>query len=345
MKALIKTKYIKEIRKLLKGEYIDIYVDSDGGVDITTSKDNVTILVNLICEETEQGDKSILSGLLDCIDDEEFMIHDKLIVAGRTKIHDLYDAKHEKKIELKLDNHVLRISNEELQKGLECVYCVAKTDDRKILKNIYVNENEFVALDGYRMAIRRVNAEAKNEFYIHQNLAKVLTKLKKYTGDVEFFLDGDRTIVYIDGLYIISKKEAEKDIRFVNYRSLIPKDQNKFVKFNKYELKELKDTLRRNIKFGMNANNPLKLRFEKSKSNDIDILKLNFGNELEKTLSCTVKNIEDEFKIGINPRYLLEGLKNYNDSITMKFNSEVSPIIIEDDNKTELMLPIKIIRK
>lgn len=347
MKAIINMSDLRKIRKLLKSEYVDIFVNKENEVDITFTKDNITIVKSMKCENVNEGSKRLFAKVIDCIDSEEFTVTDNSIKAGRLKFNSLPELNIEEKIEFNLDDKVLEIDNEELQKGLDCSYCIAKDNTREVLRNIYVNGNEFVALDGYRMAIRRINTDTTKEFYIHSNLAKILIKFKKYIGKVKFYLDGDKTIVSIEGIYIISKKESSKDMQYIRYKELIPNEHNNFVVLNKYELKELKDTIKRNMKLITGwEEDKLRLGFIKLKpENSVDALNVKFiHNKIEKTLTCTLKNIEDEFKIGINSKYLLETLSKYDGEIMLKMNSEVSPILIEKDNKTDLILPIRMIR-
>lgn len=344
MRVTISVSEIKRIAKLLKSEYIDIFVNNNEA-DIRLTKDNITIVKLIKCDNSINGEKRIFTKVIDCIEGEKFIITDDYIKSGRLKINLDFESGVEERIKFNLDNNVFVIDNSELQKGLECNHCISKDGVREVLQNIYVNENEFVAIDGYRMAIRKVNEKAKQEFYIHLNLVKLLRKFKKYVGAVKFYLDDEKTIVKIDDIYIIEKQENDKKRNFVDYKKLIPVKNSSSVTFNKYEIEELKYILKTNIKvISGYGEEILKLKFTKLKPDKgIDSLDLEFlNNKIEKTLTCTINNIKKNLVMGIRPKFLFEALNKLDGDITLKIENSISPILIDQGDKMEMILPIRI---
>ena len=46
----------------------------------------------------------------------------------------------------------------------------------------------------------------------------------------------------------------------------------------------------------------------------------------------------------LNPKYFIDALKDKTDEVEIKFTSAISPIVIEQDDITELILPVRLVK-
>lgn len=72
------------------------------------------------------------------------------------------------------------------------------------------------------------------------------------------------------------------------------------------------------------------------------VLKNVSAAEVKSEIDCEF-NYRDEFKIAFNAKYFSEAVKQYSGNINLWMTSNVSPIVIKNDTKTELVLPVRIL--
>ncbi|MDU6876422.1 MAG: hypothetical protein E6399_18410, partial [Clostridium sp.] len=199
---------------------------------------------------------------------------------------------------------------------MECKYAIEKDNVRPQLGSICIDKNNFVAMDGYRMGIRSIeDIITENEILIPEEVVNILKKIK--------------------GTSIATIQENNE-----NWRALI-NDVKKNIKVT-LNVDDIKFVLFQYIKlyrgYGsiviFNINN--KRSYIKSSKANEGIIKF------ERYISAELEGEEIEF--AINARYLLDALKYHDSNFTLYMSSPVSPIILESKNKTDMILPIRLIK-
>lgn len=334
MRVSIDTSYIREVLTLSKAESIVIIANSTN-VELVAQELSKTLVVETqvvkdIPTDTEElGQTAISRRVLELMPLGEVTITDTELISDTRKLTYIKNAEPGSLIPI-IQNHILEIPSAEFRQGISCQYTTAKSEERPILQGVCISKNDFIALDGYTMSVRSSEYEAKEEIVMAPNLVNILKKAK-FEGAVDVYADSDYIEVSTANLSILGRKLEGK---YVNYKSLIPQETHTEVILESERLSNV-------LKF-----------YKKAK---VEIVTLKVENE---TLKVSGKNVEakvedsievknitgKEITIHFNIIYLIEALKQYKNLVTLKFTSNVQPLIIEDGNKLELVLPIRIIK-
>ena len=232
----------------------------------------------------------------------------------------------------------------EMVKGT--IFAVSQIEGtRPILTGINISVKDgvlqFVAIDGYRLAIRRknINIENNTEFIVSgKALNEVVKLIDENTENIEIKV-GKRLILFkIDGYVFISRLlEGE----FVNYEKIIPTEYKQCIEI---ENGEITDSIERvSLLINDTFSTPIRCAFYHDELNIICATSL--GRAKEKL------NIElegEDFEIGLNSRYLLDALKACeSDKIVIKFNGSnagvtITPAENEDNKMLYLIMPMRL---
>ncbi|MCQ2451152.1 MAG: DNA polymerase III subunit beta [Clostridia bacterium] len=203
--------------------------------------------------------------------------------------------------------------------------------------NISINDNilQFVAIDGYRLAIRRekINSDKNIEFTASGKAVNEIVKLiDETTENVELTIGKRLILANVDGYLFISRLlEGE----FVNFEKIIPETYNNEMKVNSNELIESVDR----VSLLINDIFSTPIRCSLSEESLILNCVTTLGRANEKV---NVSLSGEEFEIGLNSRYLSEALKACDDgNIKFKLNGANSGVVIvsaDDNNKDFLYL-------
>lgn len=219
---------------------------------------------------------------------------------------------------------------DEFNKLIEVESAVATDDARPIIKGICFNDNEFVALDGYRLARRRFEGSTGAKMVIPANVIKLYKKLPKGIKEVKIAAN-DRCISIMCNNYRIIGDLLEGN--YVNYKSLIIHYEfNTCVTVDAVKLLGL-------IKNCIGSLVTLDIQEEVLyvKSSDDKMV-------IKDSVECDT--FGDDVVISFNSKYLAEALKNYKGEVTLKTCSNVSPLYIEDqENRLDMILPVRITKK
>lgn len=242
----------------------------------------------------------------------------------------------------------LLLTKKEFKEIMQVLPKVSKEEFRPILQGVCFNSNEVVALDGFRLSIRRFKGELSGEYTIHaKDLKEVLNTCKRDIEYVEIvfnvftnkaifnLLDKEKKLVktfeckYLDGTYI-----AYKSLLNNNFAGII-------------ELKDTKELL--DIIKPLKKNQGITLEIE---DNKLSIYNVVTDLEKRESLLYHIRDIEINNKrklnitIGINATYLKEAIKDYR-TCDIKYNGKLQSIVIEsteEKNKYELVLPLRILK-
>ncbi|MEG1473651.1 MAG: DNA polymerase III subunit beta [Christensenella sp.] len=225
----------------------------------------------------------------------------------------------------------------------QTLFSAAINEDKPILTGLYFdiekNMLTVVALDGYRMAVRRqvVISDIEKSCVIP---ARTLREVSRIIGDTE-----ENIKISISGnmaQFEVGKTEIYTRLlegEYVKYKNLLPADGATKVTI---ETEMLKDSLERASILAREGNNNV-VKFEISEKNLEITSNSEMGNIDEQIPVITVgKNL----KIAFNAKYLLDVLKNLTEpEIMMQYNTAVSPCVIKQENSDEykyLILPVQL---
>ncbi|MGL6184808.1 MAG: DNA polymerase III subunit beta [Clostridium chrysemydis] len=327
MKIILNNQNIKIIEKVttdikIKNEEIigfnekeNIYISMKGNEVIQPGE---CILGNYLLRFLNRKDKITLEDI-----NEEKII----IKQGKREIESFDDENSNlKDIELPKEK-LFTITEEALEQIYEVKYAVAKDETRPILQTVHIDNENIVALDGYRLAIRKHNIkDIEDDLNIPYSVFRIAAKLK-IKGDLDVYKDN--FFIYLtNGTITLKVRQIEGE--FIKYKCLLPKENKGKVILRQKELigllKSYKgfDDVRLHI-----DNNELELT-----------VGVNTNMIIKDRLWC---NIEGEVEnIAFNPKYLIESVNCYEEIISFKVVSSISPMVIEQGNRYDLVLPVRI---
>ena len=224
------------------------------------------------------------------------------------------------------------------------LFAVAQNEGtRPILTGINISvENktlQFVAIDGYRLAIRRqkVSTDKNCEFIIPgKSISEVVKLIGEECEDVEIKITKKLVAFLINGYTFISRV-FEGD--FVNYKKTIPEEYKQRVFINTKDLINIIE--RMSIIISDSFSTPVRCLFNEEKisftcATAVGRAKEEYGISLEGT----------PFEIGLNSRYLLEALKaTEEERVEILFNGSNSGVVInptEHDDYKYMIMPMRL---
>lgn len=248
------------------------------------------------------------------------------------------------KINNALTNNFMDI-NKELFKNMikQTAFSASIDESRGIITGVLIEiekENlNMIALDGFRMAVRKENIKSK----INKKIiipARILMEIHKILTDQEeenILIDfNDKNIVIKADSTIISSRLLEGE--YINYKEIIPKNHNCIVKVNR---EELYDSIERASILAMGKNNLIKIKIDENK------MIINSRSEEGKVYEeVTIQRDGEGLEIGFNSKYILDILRNIDDEeIYFEFISNISPCLIKPtkgEGFEYLILPVRI---
>ena len=243
------------------------------------------------------------------------------------------------------DEQTFRIAQNVMKDMIrQTIFAVSLDDSKAVHRGIKfeINPGEIrmVALDGYRLAIRKDFIDYNGEPVSFVVPAKTLSELIKLAGDDEAFITikkGKRHISFtVNGYELISKLlEGE----FLDYRAAIPTAKTTVVRVNAKTF--IESIERTSIIITEKMRSPLRFIF------DEDMIKISVVTALGSAndrLSASVDGKRTE--IGFNNRFILDALRSCDtDEVLVQLNGPFSPAIIlppEGDSFLYLVLPVRI---
>ncbi len=224
------------------------------------------------------------------------------------------------------------------------IFAVAQNEGtRPILTGVKVSIEEgqimFVAIDGYRLAIRKekININENLSFIISgKAISEVVKLINDDSEDIEIEI-GKNLICFMIGGYSFIARLMEGN--FIDYKRTVPKTykQRIFVK-----TKELIDTVdRMSLIINDTFSTPVKCVINEEK------IIFSCTSSLGKATEDFPITLEgEEFEIGLNSRYLLEALKaTESENIKIEFNGPEAGVLIkpvEDEEFLYMMMPMRL---
>ena len=225
----------------------------------------------------------------------------------------------------------------------QTVFATTQDETRPILTGVLfeiIDGNaSFVALDGYRLALRNVKIDSSEDIKVvipGRTLSELNKILEEDEEDIEITLTPGHIVFNIGDTLVFSRL---LEGQFLNYRDIIREDHETKVKVNR---KELQDSLER-----------ASLLAKEEKAN---LVKLNlFEDKLAIKSNSEIGNVHEnmdvelegkDVNIAFNSKYILDGIKAIEEEeIELFFMGSLNPCIIkpvEDDNYIYLVLPVRL---
>ncbi len=230
----------------------------------------------------------------------------------------------------------------QLKKGTS--FAAAQTEGSKpILTGIDISVCEgfiqFVAIDGYRMAIKRekINIDRDFEFIVTSKAINEAVKLIEDENEAVKIKVGERLISFnINGYDFISRLlEGE----FVNYKKTIPPSFTQKVTVN---TRDLINTIERvSLLISESFTTPVRCYF-----NELNVIFTCATSQGRATETFNTKLEGENFEIGLNNHYLLDALKAIEDeNINILFNGSNAGVLItpiDNDNFKYMIMPMRL---
>lgn len=244
---------------------------------------------------------------------------------------------------------ILEQDNFKIQKDLfknairETVFATIQDETRPSLSGVLLEITNghisFVALDGYRLALKKLPIDSDKDIKIIIP-GRALNEVNKILDDSDEMLKiavAPGHAIFNIGETVIYSRLLEG--QFFNYRDIIRKEHNTSLVINK---KELQYSLERaSLLAKKEKANLVKLTIEG------DHIEIKSNSELGDVNEKVFANVEgEEINIAFNSRYILEGIKIMtDDEIVLNFMGSLNPCIINavgDENYTYLVLPVRL---
>lgn len=234
------------------------------------------------------------------------------------------------------------ISNQITSMVDQTVFAASVSEDKPILTGIFIeienNDINFVALDGYRLAVRKEkiqHSSEKREAVVPSRPMREIARIMPAEENVKIYC-GEKIIAFVCDNFEIAVRVLQGD--YIKYKNILPSEHTTRVIVNK---KRLQDSLERaSILARQSKANLVNLKIEEN------LLTITSDSEIGKTkeeveINLLGKNLD----ISFNSRYMLDVLKEiYDEDIVMDLNTSISPCMIrpvQGDSYLYLVLPVK----
>ena len=213
------------------------------------------------------------------------------------------------------------------------------------LLEINNNQITMVALDGYRVGIRReenTNIENKGTKIVIP--AKMMKEVGKVLSDssleeeeeIRIDIGEARVKVFIEETCMRMNLLAGE---FIKYLDIIPKDHKTEMRIDRAELLDCVERASILRSDGKNA-------FVRFSINEDELIISSRAEEGQGKETIKIINRGDNLEIGFDAKFVIEGLKAISDEeISMSFNTSVSPCLIkpvEGNNFEYMILPVRL---
>lgn len=203
------------------------------------------------------------------------------------------------------------------------------------------NEIKLIAVDGFRLAVRKevIDYTGEDATFIvpAKSLSEVVKLFSGEENDTVSMCVGKRHIVYEIGQYTVVSRLLDGE--FLNYRSAIPNLVSTTVKVNTRKL--IESIERTSLIITDKIKSPLRCSFDDNLIRISSTTALGTAND-KIPAEITGAGVE----IGFNNRFLLEALRVCDtDEVYLQLNGSVAPIVIvppEGDRFLFLILPVRL---
>ena len=226
----------------------------------------------------------------------------------------------------------------------QTIFAVAVNDSKIVHTGVKFdiggNILKLIAIDGFRLAVRKENIDYSGDDISFIVPAKTLSEIMKLMNDDDGTISlgvGKRHIVFEIGSYSVVSRLLEGE--FLNYESAIPPKCTTRVRVNTRDMINSID--RASLIISEKYKSPIKCVFADNMIRLSSVTSLGTASD-----SVSAEIDGDDVEIGFNNKYLTDALRVADtDEVNFKLNGPVSPIIIlppEGDSFLFLVLPVRI---
>ena len=238
---------------------------------------------------------------------------------------------------------VFKMGIGEFKNGINQVIIASSNDlTRPALTGVYFNTYDktlaIAATDGYRLAEKKLIKNIQSEIQVivpTTSLQEVLRAINEEMEEVEISFNDDLVRFRLGEVEIISKII---DASFPDYKKLIPKDNNITITLDKEEIS--RDTKLAALFARRSASGSIVLEAKKPDTFSVRSV----ASELGENDSKIEAKIEEEGKINLNSRFLLDALNVLEEKkITLSFSNTIKPIIltnVKSTDYTHIIMPL-----
>lgn len=242
-------------------------------------------------------------------------------------------------------------NKKEFKEAMEIITGTAQDEARPILQCLHFERNNIVALDGYRLMIRKNNNILNGVYNIHRDYIKIMINtVKQYKDNIEKislnFNYNDTATLNINDVEVYS---CDLSIgNYPEYNILLPEEFKTIVNIEPKAIKDTIKPLRKNKMVLLNINNDIfnikDVEDVKNKNGYRQYTNI-IGSNIDNDIKC-MKN-GDDIEIAFNHTYIKEALNHYNNKkkIDIKLNDRLAGVLITDnENRIDFILPIRYIK-
>ena len=290
--------------------------------------------------------KSLPAGVSDVkIEDKKLIISDKA-----EDIETPLDTGNEILIP-NIEETLAKIKAEELIEVLkECKPFVSKDKNRRVFCGVYLdyyhqdNILKVVALDGYKMYIRNIQLDEETSVDYDFNFilnAETVERIKKIKSSEYIEIKAGASPVDDKQYFITFENGILEDITvsgdYFSYKALLKDDINYEVVYDNKTIKELTQYFEKCKKLSGDDN----IIESTIINHEHTIQTRGAGTKVKKTMKS---DTQDRFLIAYNGDYMIDMLKLFKDSerVAIKMEDHVNPIMMEDDVRFALLLPVRL---
>ena len=226
----------------------------------------------------------------------------------------------------------------------------SKDKNRRIFCGVYLdyyhqdNILKVVALDGYKMYIRNIQLDEETSVDYDFNLilnAETVERIKKIKSSEYIEIKSGASPVDDKQYFITFENGILEDITikgdYFSYKALLKDSINYEVVYDSQTIKELTQYFEKCKKLSGDNN-----IIESTIVNHEHIIQTRgAGTKVKKIMKS---DTQDRFLIAYNGDYMIDMLKLFKDSgrVTVKMTDHVNPIMMEDDVRFALLLPVRL---
>lgn len=335
MKAIVNSESLLLLSKLVKNGTYQVIVKG-GSIKLLAESELNEYQVEIIepyNNEKEDGELTIQQEVFSLLPKKTSLVIENNVIKTEDQEIEI-DSKSTSINEITINNEkCINVPN--FNKLIECKYAIAKGEFRPALQCLYIDKNNIVALDGYRMSVRSNKEMITDEpIFIPYGIIKLL----------RYFTKSDMAIIYQDEEHIkicfgwISITYSRmKDLKFVNYESLFPEEHTTKVILDAAELAAICGMISKLQHYSQ----VIKFSFNKGEA---CLQSESQGIKYKRYFKCCIDG--KDLNVAANAKYMFETLKNYKGNVILYMTNDTKPIVITDDKlKKDLVLPIRMLRK
>ena len=348
MKGKLLVSDIKEMFKISKAD--EIHIVTDGIMaGIREGKSYTTVFKKTKLNTLDEGSFRFCKSLSNLLSGENVEIDgDKLKTEKRTL--QLSEFKIEDEMEV-ADSHLIECIHLKFSDFKEALRDIklflSKDSSRPILQYAAIHHNYAESLDGYRLCRRFLDIDIKHgTIFVSKDVINALLKIKS-DDNIKILHYKDYFKFCVDDISIYQSLQSYGE--WINTKALINGvNENLIVTLNPVNMRVILDEYK---KAGLDL---VKLDFKKD---HVEIHSSNFICNVNDSLPIEVEKYEpkhqytdkdldkEPFSIAFNIQRADEIFKCHrNESVKLSLSSPVSPMLVQEEGKKDLILPVRLIK-